>query len=62
MDKKLITFGCSFTEFSWPTWADWMGAIYRKYINLGNGGSGHRAIFRVRQRYTQWQLLSGIHR
>ena len=25
MDKKLITFGCSFTEFSWPTWADWMG-------------------------------------
>ena len=34
MDKKLITFGCSFTEFSWPTWADWMGAIYPNYINL----------------------------
>ena len=45
MDKKLITFGCSFTEFSWPTWADWMGTVYPKYVNLGNGGSGNRAIF-----------------
>lgn len=45
MDKKLITFGCSFTEFSWPTWADWMGTAYPHYINLGNGGSGNRAIF-----------------
>ena len=45
MDKKLITFGCSFTEFSWPTWADWMGSMYPNYINLGNGGSGNRAIF-----------------
>ena len=45
MDRKLITLGCSFTEFSWPTWADWMGTIYPEYYNLGSGGSGNKYIF-----------------
>lgn len=45
MEKRLITLGCSFTEFSWPTWADWMGTVYPEYYNLGSGGSGNRFIF-----------------
>ena len=44
-EKKLVTFGCSFTDFSWPTWADWMGTSYPEYYNFGSGGSGNKFIF-----------------
>lgn len=46
IDKKLITFGCSFTDnWDWPTHADILGHYYKDYINLGHGGSGNHYIF-----------------
>lgn len=44
--SKLIAAGCSYTHFSWPTWADYLGdTIYDSYLNLGAGGAGNKFIF-----------------
>ena len=45
--KRLITFGCSFTDYSWPTWADII-ALDRevKYENWAVGGGGNQQIAR----------------
>lgn len=46
INKKLHTYGCSFTDScSWPTWATWMGAYYKDFSNMGSGGSGNHVIF-----------------
>ena len=45
MKTNLITFGCSFTKFDWPTWADFLSTYYDEYTNYGQAGSGNRAIF-----------------
>lgn len=45
MSSKLVTLGCSFTKYDWPTWADWLGSGYDKYYNYGSGGCGNRYIF-----------------
>ena len=44
MSKRLFTFGCSFTRYYWPTWADMLGREYDEFENWGNGGIGNRAI------------------
>lgn len=38
--KTLITAGCSYTQYTYPTWSDWLGSQFDKYINLGRSGSG----------------------
>lgn len=45
MKTNLITFGCSFTNFVWPTWADFLSTYYDSFTNHGQAGSGNRAIF-----------------
>jgi len=42
--KRLFTFGCSFTQWNWPTWADILGRNYDHYENWGISGIGNRAI------------------
>lgn len=42
--KRLFTFGCSFTEYGWPTWADLLSTNYDYYENWGMRGLGNRAI------------------
>lgn len=43
--KRLFTFGCSFTNYNWPTWADLLGQEYLPlYYNWGYPGLGNRAI------------------
>lgn len=42
--KRLITFGCSFTLYNWPTWADLLGKEYDIDFNWGYPGLGNRAI------------------
>lgn len=42
--KKLFTFGCSFTNYNWPTWADLLGLEYFPHFNWGYAGLGNRAI------------------
>jgi len=42
---SLFTFGCSFTQFKWPTWADIIGKEFESYENWGQGGGGNQFIF-----------------
>ena len=42
--RRLFTFGCSFTHFFWPTWADILGSTYNHYENWACSGYGNRAI------------------
>jgi hypothetical protein len=43
--KRLFTFGCSFTEYVWPTWADILGQEFDYFENWGLCGSGNLCIF-----------------
>jgi hypothetical protein len=40
-NSRLFTFGCSFTKYKWPTWADIIGTNYYKHYNLGHYGAGN---------------------
>lgn len=42
--KRLFVFGCSFTAYSWPTYADFLGLEYDHYENWAMAGLGNRAI------------------
>jgi hypothetical protein len=42
---RFFAFGCSFTQYHWPTWADCIGKEYGIYENWGNCGSGNHYIF-----------------
>jgi hypothetical protein len=45
--KRLFTFGCSFTKWTWPTWADILAKnqSYDLYENWGQSGAGNLFIF-----------------
>lgn len=42
--KRLFTFGCSFTSYDYPTWAEFLALDYDHYENWGIAGTGCRAI------------------
>jgi len=42
--KRLFTFGCSYTSYAWPTWADLIGIDFDFSRNWGLSGIGNRAI------------------
>jgi hypothetical protein len=42
--KRLFAFGCSFTMYAWPTYADILGMEFDHYENWGFPGLGNRAI------------------
>lgn len=42
--QRLFTFGCSFTNWCWPTWADIVSQDYDYYENWGLGGAGNKLI------------------
>ena len=42
--KRLFVFGCSYTAYSWPTWADLLSCEYDVYENWATPGLGNRAI------------------
>jgi hypothetical protein len=43
--KRLFVFGCSYTNYSWPTWADILSkSIDAEYYNFGRVGSGNQFI------------------
>jgi hypothetical protein len=42
---RLFTFGCSFTKYTYPTWADIVGRSWPYYENWGKPGSGNQYIF-----------------
>ena len=43
--KRLFTFGCSFTNYNWPTWADILGTEFSEFENWGQTGAGNYFIF-----------------
>ena len=45
MANRLFTFGCSFTQYLWPTWADILGKRFAHYENWGKAGGGNQYIF-----------------
>ena len=42
--KRLFTFGCSYTSYAWPTWANLLSINYDEFHNWGLAGVGNRAI------------------
>lgn len=45
--KRVFAFGCSFTSYRWPTWADIIGRTQctdAEFINLGRAGAGNQYI------------------
>lgn len=55
--KKLFTFGCSYTYFFWPTWADMLSLNYDHFENWGWAGLGNRAIAeRLAECYTKQSI------
>ena len=42
--NRLFTFGCSFTLYNWPTWADLFGLEFPQAFNWGCPGIGNRGI------------------
>jgi|TARA_R110000782_G_scaffold15011_1_gene44277 hypothetical protein len=44
MNKRLFTFGCSFTNWKWPSWNDYIGLNFDEYYSLGCGGADNRYI------------------
>lgn len=43
--KRFFAFGCSFTNYFWPTWADIIGQDVEFYENWGDPGGGNHFIF-----------------
>lgn len=42
--KRLFVFGCSYTSWNWPTYADIYAQQFDHYENWGHAGLGNRAI------------------
>ena len=43
--KRFFAFGCSFTNYYWPTWADIIGQDSNFYENWAQPGAGNHFIF-----------------
>jgi hypothetical protein len=43
--KRLFVFGCSFSSYLWPSWADVLSREFDYYENWAIAGTGNRAIF-----------------
>ena len=44
MTKRLFTFGCSFTHYIWPTWANILSLEFDQFENWGMAGGGNHLI------------------
>ena len=43
--SRLFTFGCSYTNYRWSTWADCLAPEFDYFENWGQGGGGNHYIF-----------------
>ena len=51
---KLFTFGCSYTNYYWPTWSDLLGYQFDEHQNWAISGLGNNAIMqRVNEALTK---------
>lgn len=44
VNKRFFAFGCSYTEYSWPTWADLLSFNFDQYYNFGRAGCSNSFI------------------
>lgn len=42
--SRLFTFGCSFTQYQWPTWADILASRFDQHENWAQSGAGNQFI------------------
>lgn len=59
--KRLFVFGCSFTQYFWPTWANILSKHYEDadFFNLGKSGAGNHFIsLRVAEANERWHFNS----
>lgn len=42
--RRFFAFGCSYTSYSWPMWANMLSIEYDEFYNWGLAGLGNRAI------------------
>lgn len=42
--KRFFAFGCSFTNYFYPTWADFVGYNFDEFYNFGNPGLSNKTI------------------
>jgi len=55
--RHVWCFGCSFTSYEWPTWADLLQEKYGNVTNLGRSGAGNVYIFsKIMEKYTQGNI------
>lgn len=43
---NLYSFGCSYTNYHWPTYSDYIGTSFDKHIKGGESGCGNKYIFK----------------
>ena len=61
--KRFFAFGCSYTNYAWPTWANLLSINYDEFYNWGLAGIGNRAIAEriaeanVKHRFTKDDLV-----
>ena len=56
--KRLFTFGCSFTNYRWSTWADCLAPEFDYFENWGQSGGGNHYIFNSVMEADQRHLFS----
>lgn len=42
--SRLFTFGCSFSSYQYPTYADYMGSLFDIHYNMASAGAGNHYI------------------
>ena len=59
MKGRLFTFGCSFTNYRWSTWADCLAPEFDYFENWGQAGGGNQFIFNSVMEADQRQHFAG---
>ena len=57
MTTRLFTFGCSFSRWLWPTWADLLATEFDEFQNYGINGVGNKCIA---ERVSECLLLNDL--
>jgi len=53
MNKTLITFGDSFSQYFWPMWPEIIGQCFQEVKNFGEPGCGNYYIFQQFQQFSE---------
>lgn len=72
MNDRFFAFGCSFTNWVYPTWADFIGINFKEYRNIGRAGGSNLHMleklvetdnrFGLNENDTVYIMLTGVFR